>query len=66
MTKIPTDQKAEVRFAPPRALIPWITAVQVWVYEKSGGRIGARAAGMPHLYSPRTNVMSPARRLTTL
>lgn len=43
------EQRAEVPFSPPRWLIPWITKAQVWVYERSRGRFGSVAAGMPHL-----------------
>ena len=44
-----SDQRAELPFSPPAWLIPWITRAQVFVYEKSGGRVGSIAAGMPHL-----------------
>ena len=44
-----SDQRAEVPFSPPRWLIPWITRAQVWIYERSNGRYGSVAAGMPHL-----------------
>jgi len=43
------DQRAEVGRTPPRWLIPWITRLQVAAYELSGGRVGARAMGMPHV-----------------
>ena len=42
-------QNAEVWWRPPLWLIPWITRAQVWIYEKTAGRVGARAANMPHL-----------------
>ena len=44
-----TDQRAELPFSPPRWLVPWITKAQVFVYERSNGRLGSFAAGMPHL-----------------
>ena len=43
------SQVARAPATPPRWLIPWITRLQVWLYERSRGRIGARAAGMRHL-----------------
>jgi deazaflavin-dependent oxidoreductase (nitroreductase family) len=43
------DQRAKVPFSPPLWLIPWITRAQVWIYERSNGRLGSVAAGMPHL-----------------
>ena len=43
------NQAAEVAIRPPLWMIPWITAAQVWVYEVTEGRIGGRAANMPHL-----------------
>lgn len=43
------DQRAEVRFAPPRWLIPWLTRAHVAIYRASRGRIGSRAKKMPHL-----------------
>ena len=45
----PGSQKAPAPRTPPRWLIPWITRAQVWVYERSEGRFGARAARMRHL-----------------
>ena len=44
-----TDQTAEVSLTPPRWLIPWITRVQVAVYELSRGRLMSSASGMPHI-----------------
>jgi deazaflavin-dependent oxidoreductase (nitroreductase family) len=44
-----TDQRAQLPFSPPRWLVPWITKVQVSIYERSNGRFGSFAAGMPHL-----------------
>jgi deazaflavin-dependent oxidoreductase (nitroreductase family) len=44
-----TDQSARVPFSPPRWLVPWITKVQVGLYEWSNGRLGSMAAGMRHL-----------------
>jgi deazaflavin-dependent oxidoreductase (nitroreductase family) len=44
-----TDQRAQVPFSPPRWLVPWITKLQVGVYEWSNGRLGSMAAGMRHL-----------------
>lgn len=42
--------QANARFIePPRWAIPWITRLQVFAYERSGGRIGSVAAGMRHL-----------------
>lgn len=43
------DQTATVRWTPPRRLIVFITRLQSWVYEKSGGRLWTRASGMHHL-----------------
>ncbi len=47
------EQKTEVQWTPPQWLIPWITRLAVWLYEKTNGLIGARQAGMDHvlLYS---------------
>jgi deazaflavin-dependent oxidoreductase (nitroreductase family) len=44
-----TDQRAQVPFSPPRWLVPWITKLQVAIYERSNGRFGSMAAGMHHL-----------------
>jgi deazaflavin-dependent oxidoreductase (nitroreductase family) len=44
-----SDQRAELPFSPPRWLIPWITRAQVFLYERSNGRVASSAAGMPHL-----------------
>ena len=46
---MPADQSAEVGWTPPRWVIPWITRGTVWLYEKTNGLIGARAAGMEHI-----------------
>ena len=46
---MPADQTAEVSWTPPRWLIPWITRLQVAVYELSRGRLMAEASGMPHI-----------------
>lgn len=47
--KRPGSQSVPAPFTPPRWLIPWITRLQVFAYQRSRGRIGARAAGMRHL-----------------
>jgi deazaflavin-dependent oxidoreductase (nitroreductase family) len=44
-----SSQRAELPFSPPRWLVPWITRLQVFLYERSNGRFGSFAAGMPHL-----------------
>ena len=44
-----TDQRAQVPFSPPRWSVPWITKLQVGLYEWSNGRLGSMAAGMRHL-----------------
>ena len=36
-------------FRPPRWLVPYIGKLQVWVYERSDGRLMSTAAGMRHL-----------------
>lgn len=36
-------------FRPPRWVVPRITKVQVWLYERSKGRLMSTAAGMRHL-----------------
>jgi deazaflavin-dependent oxidoreductase (nitroreductase family) len=50
---LPTErtgsQAAPAPWTPPRWLIPWITRLQVFAYERSRGRFGARAGGMRHL-----------------
>lgn len=46
---MPIDQRAEVGWTPPRWLIPWITRVTVWLYERTNGWIGARGGGMDNL-----------------
>ena len=33
----------------PQWLIPWATRFQIWIYEKSGGRLYTKAMGMHHL-----------------
>lgn len=43
------DQAATVFWNPPAWLIPVVTRVQSWIYEKTGGRFGTYAAGMHHL-----------------
>lgn len=43
------DQSAEVSWTPPRWLIPWITRLQVAIYELSRGRLLSHASGMPHI-----------------
>jgi deazaflavin-dependent oxidoreductase (nitroreductase family) len=43
------SQASESFTTPPRWLIPWITRVQVLLYERSDGRVGARSAGMRNL-----------------
>lgn len=45
----PASQAAPAPWTPPRWLIPWITRLQVLAYERTRGRVGARAAGMRHL-----------------
>jgi deazaflavin-dependent oxidoreductase (nitroreductase family) len=49
MVDRPESQAARRPVNPPRWLIPRITRIQVWLYERSEGRIGARVAGMNHL-----------------
>ena len=45
----PASQIARTPWNPPRWLVPWIMKVQVWLYERTSGRIGARVAQMHHL-----------------
>jgi deazaflavin-dependent oxidoreductase (nitroreductase family) len=47
----PTRRNRMVRWfpTPPRWMIRWNTRLQVWIYEKSGGRIFTRAMRMHHL-----------------
>lgn len=47
----PTRQSQAARWFPsvPQWLIPWTTKLQVWIYEKSGGRLYTKAMGMHHL-----------------
>jgi deazaflavin-dependent oxidoreductase (nitroreductase family) len=45
----PGSQIARAPTTPPRWLIPWITRIQVWLYQRSAGRIGGRVARMQHL-----------------
>jgi len=48
---VPTRHDQAARWFPsvPLWLIPWTTRLQVWVYEKSGGRLYTKAMGMHHL-----------------
>lgn len=43
------DQKSALHWSPPDWTFPLITRMQSWIYEKSGGRLFTRAAGMHHL-----------------
>ncbi len=43
------DQRARWFPTPPLWLIPWTTRLQVWIYEKTGGRLFTRAMRMDHL-----------------
>jgi deazaflavin-dependent oxidoreductase (nitroreductase family) len=36
-------------WSPPRWTIPYVTRIQSWIYEKTGGRIWTRAMGMHHI-----------------
>lgn len=45
----PPSQRARVRFAPPRWLIPRLSRAQVWAYRRTDGRIGGSGAGMRNL-----------------
>lgn len=42
-------QQSRAFLNPPRWLVPWITRLQVWAYERSNGRVGGYAAGMRHI-----------------
>lgn len=48
---LPTRQNQKARWfpTPPAWLIPWTTRLQVWIYEKSGGRLYTKGMGMHHL-----------------
>ena len=45
----PDSQRANVRFAPPRWLIPRLSRAQVWAYRRTAGRIGGSGGGMRNL-----------------
>lgn len=45
----PPSQRARVRFAPPRWLIPRLSRAQVWLYRRTHGRVGGTGAGMHNL-----------------
>jgi deazaflavin-dependent oxidoreductase (nitroreductase family) len=49
MVDRPESQAARRPVNPPRWLIPRITRIQVWLYERTSGRVGAQVAGMHHL-----------------
>lgn len=45
----PEAQASKRFFSPPRWLIPYVTRLQVWLYELSNGRLMSTAAGMRHI-----------------
>ncbi len=49
MTSTPRDQSADPGWRPPEWLIPKITKVNVWIYQKSNGKLGAAGGGMKQL-----------------
>lgn len=46
---VPGEQAAEVPITPPRWLIPWLTRLQVFIYELSRGWLMTNSRGMPHI-----------------
>lgn len=48
---LPTRQNQRARWfpTPPRWLIPWASRFQIWIYEKSGGRLYTKTMRMHHL-----------------
>ena len=49
MTGASMDQKADPGWRPPEWLIPKITKINVWIYQKSNGKYGAEGGGMEQL-----------------